>query len=161
MINMKPTTAKYVSSVYLFIFLMMFLCSNSVFCQKKFTVQYILSGKDTAYKLQQPDLVTVFDTKQRAVTYLNSLPAALLSKGFAAASVDSIMYDSTSARVVLYLGIQYKWVKINTDSIDQEVLSNIGWHEKEFDNKEIDFSRLQLQQERIVNYYENSGYPFA
>ena len=158
---MKPTTAKYLGNIFLLIFIMIFFLSNKVFCQKKYTVQYFLSGKDTLYKLQQLDLKSVFDTRQNAEIYLNSIPVTLLGKGFPTASVDSIIYDSLTSRVVLYLGEQYKWVQINTDSIDQDVLYNTGWHEKQFDNKKIDFSRLQFQQEKILNYYENSGYPFA
>ncbi len=149
------------SKFALLIFLMIVCFSNNIFCQKKYTVQYILSGKDTSYKLQQLDLKSVFDAKQMAIVYLNSLRSTLVGKGFPAASIDSINYDSTSAQAVLYLGEQYKWVQINTDSVYEDVLNNIGWNEKQFDNKRIDFSRLQFQQERILNYYENSGYPFA
>ncbi len=149
------------SHVFLLIFLILFSFSNNIFCQKKYTVHFILSGKDTSYQLQQFGLKSVFDTKQTAEIYLNTLPETLLGKGFPTASVDSIFYDSVFARVNLYLGEQYKWAQINADSIDPEVLSSIGWNEKQFDNKKIDFSRLQFQQERILNYYENSGYPFA
>ena len=85
----------------------------------------------------------------------------LLNKGFPAASVDSVFYDSMSAKAILFLGEQYKWAQINTDSIEQDALASIGWNEKQFDNKKMDFNRLEVQQERIFNYYENSGYPFA
>ncbi len=92
---------------------------------------------------------------------MNSLPAALLGKGFPASSVDSVWYDSTSANVNLYLGEQFKWVQINTDSIDNKLLDAIGWNSRQFKNKKIDFTRLQQQQEKILNYYESNGYPFA
>ena len=158
---MKPTIAKYTRSILLLIFLTLFFFPNDIFCQKKYFVQYILSGKDTSCNLQQPDLKTLFDTKELAQFYVASLPATLLGKGFPAASVDSAIYDSTKAHIVLYMGQQYKWAEINTDSVDENALNNVGWNEKQFNNKRIDFSRLQLQQERIMNYYENSGYPFA
>jgi len=149
------------SRILALIFLIIFFFSNEGFCQKKYSINYILSGKDTSNKLQQLDLKTSFDGKEMASFYISSLPATLLGKGFPTASVDSVLYDSTRAHVSLYLGEQYKWVQINTDSIDKSVLNNIGWNDKQFKNKNIDFSRLQFQQERIINYYENSGYPFA
>jgi len=158
---MKPTTVKYMSRILALILLIIFFFSNDGFCQKKYSINYILSGKDTSNKLQQLDLKTSFDGKEMASFYIGSLPATLLGKGFPTASVDSVLYDSTRAHVALYLGEQYKWVQINTDSIDKSVLNNIGWNDKQFKNKNIDFSRLQFQQERIINYYENSGYPFA
>lgn len=149
------------SRILALILLIIFFFSNDGFCQKKYSINYILSGKDTSNKLQQLDLKTSFDGKEMASFYISSLPATLLGKGFPTASVDSVLYDSTRAHVALYLGEQYKWVQINTDSIDKSVLNNIGWNDKQFKNKNIDFSRLQFQQERIINYYENSGYPFA
>jgi outer membrane protein assembly factor BamA len=161
MINMKPKSLNYTSYVSLLLLLGLLLFSNNIFCQKKYVLQYNLSGKDTLYKLQQLDLKLNFDTKQAAQLYLNQLPAMLLSKGFPAASVDSVFYDSTSAKAILFLGEQYKWAQINTDSIEQDALASVGWNEKQFDNKKMDFNRLEVQQERILNYYENSGYPFA
>ena len=59
------------------------------------------------------------------------------------------------------MGEQYKWVQINTDSVDQKLLEATGWNARQFNNKTIDFNRLQQQEERILNYYENNGYPFA
>lgn len=134
---------------------------GNVFCQKKYEVRYILSGKDTLYKIQQFDLKTAFETKSAAQNYINKLPETILNKGFLAASVDSVFYDSVFARVKIYLGEKYKWIRLATDSIDQDVLDRIGWNEKQFDNKIIDFSRLRSIQEKIISYYENSGFPFA
>ncbi|HXR83886.1 MAG TPA: BamA/TamA family outer membrane protein [Hanamia sp.] len=130
-------------------------------CQKKFTVFFHFSDKDSSYHFQQLDLKSNFENKEAAVEYINKLPQTLLSKGFATASVDSVFYDSLKAIVTIYLGEKYKWGKIITDSIPKNVLENIGWNEKEFSNKEIIFSHLQNQQQKIIEYYENNGYPFA
>ena len=40
-------------------------------------------------------------------------------------------------------------------------LDATGWNSRQFKNKKIDFTRLQQQQEKILNYYESNGYPFA
>ena len=158
---MKPFTLKYVSKILKLLILMIFIFFNNTFCQKKYEVHYILSGKDTSYSVQQIGIKNSFVNKEEASVYLIALPAMLLTKGFPGASVDSVRYDSTSARVLLFLGEKYKWAVINTDSIDKNVLNNIGWNEKQFNNKEIDFAQLQFVQNEIVKYYENSGYPFA
>ena len=97
----------------------------------------MLAGKDTSYKLQQLGLTTSFDGKEFAFVYISALPGTLLGKGFPAASVDSVMYDSTSANVDLYLGEQYKWVQINTDSIDNKLLDATGWNARQFKNKKL------------------------
>lgn len=158
---MKPAIPKYLLHIPLLIFLMIFLFSATVFSQKKYNIQYILPGKDTSYNFQQLDLKTVFENKKAAEVFIHKLPQILFSKGFPAASVDSIFYDSTEAKAKIYLGQKYKWAKISVDSIDENILDNIGWNEKEFENKPINFLTLQLQQQKIIEYYENNGYPFA
>ncbi len=150
----------YVSRIFLIPVFIFFFISN-LYSQKKYTLNYVLAGKDTAYKLQQVGLTTSFEGKEFAAEYLNGVPQVLLGKGFPAASVDSVMYDSAFANVSLYLGEQYKWAQINTDSIDGKLLDAIGWNERFFKNKKTDFGSLQQQEERILNYYESNGYPFA
>ncbi len=123
-------------------------------------VQYLIAGKDTSYKIQKPELKRIFDDRESAATYIDSLTRVLLSRGFPAASVDSVMFDSTFAVAWLYVGEQFKWTEINTDSVDVKVLEAVGWNTKQRGNK-MDFARLPVQEEKIINYYENNGYPFA
>ncbi len=120
-----------------------------------------MQDKDKLNTSQPPALASSFSGKTEAVNYINGLPATLMNKGFATASVDSVVYDSAHASVLLYLGQQYKWIQISTDSIDTKVLDATGWSEKQFKNKTVDFKRLEAQQQRIISYYENNGYPFA
>jgi len=158
---MKPPILKYPHCFLMHFFLLMFLFPATVFSQKKYSVQYVLAGKDTSSQVQQFDFKTIFETRESAEIYISKLPEILLNKGFPTASVDSVFYDSTHATVKLYIGTKYKWAQISTDSIDRYVLDNSGWSEKQFENKNIDFSRLRLQEKKIIEYYENSGYPFA
>ena len=158
---MKPATTKYLSNVVVLVLLLFFTNSSVAFSQKKYTIYYSLSGKDTLVNRQQLGLISDFENKESAQKYISELPAYLLNKGFPAASVDSVSYDSLSAKVKLYLGEKFRWAEISTDSVDNNVLEKTGWNSKQFENKPIDFSRLQLQEKKINNYYENTGYPFA
>ncbi|MDQ6764446.1 MAG: hypothetical protein M3015_17735 [Bacteroidota bacterium] len=157
---MTTINIKYFSRFFAFIFLFTFLFSIKSFSQKNYTIQYLPVGKDTSIKIEKLGLKSIFDDEETASTYVSSINNILLGKGFPAASVDSVIYDSTSAIVQLYLGGQFKWAEINTDSVDAKVLDATGWNKK-LANSKIDFARLQLQQEKIIDYYENNGYPFA
>lgn len=84
----------------------------------------------------------------------------LTSKGFPTASVDTVYFDSVSAVIDLYLGHQYKWAQVNTDQVDPVVLKQSGWVQQ-FNRGIIDFPELNRLQQRILNYYERTGYPFA
>ena len=158
---MKIPVLKYSGRILSGVTMLMFLTISSGLAQKQYTLNYFVSGKDTSNTSQLSSLKKSFEGKDFANIYINTLPHVLISKGFPAASVDSVKYDSTQANVNLYLGEQYKWIEINTDSVDNNLLEATGWHEKQFENKTIDFGRLQRQEENILNYYENNGYPFA
>jgi outer membrane protein assembly factor BamA len=158
---MKVATIKYLGRVSFVIATLLCLAVSNILAQKKYTVNYQLSGKDTLYNVQQLDLKTSFEGREFADTYLNALPETLISKGFPAASVDSVAFDSTRANVSLYLGEQYKWVEINTDSVNEKLLQDVGWNARQFKNRTIDFVRLQQQEEKILTYFGNNGYPFA
>ena len=158
---MKRPFKKYEKQLLILNFFLLLLFGNTAFSQKKYTVHFIVSDKDTLYNLHQLDLKTIFESKKPAETYINNLPETLFNKGFPAASVDSVFYDSTLATVKIYLGQKFKWAGISTDSIDENVLEKIGWNEKEFKNKPLNFSTLKLEEQKIINYYENNGYPFA
>jgi outer membrane protein assembly factor BamA len=158
---MKPASVTYLSSLAALVFLLFFTGLPHAFSQKKYTVQYLLSGKDTLVNFQQLQLTSDFENKESARKYIGELPANLLSKGFPTASVDTVVYDSSNAKVKLYLGDKFKWAAISVDSIDKNVLEKTGWNSKAFNNKPMDFLRLRSQEKSIINYYENSGYPFA
>lgn len=158
---MKLKPIKYFNRVViLYLALLCLFISNSS-CQKKYFINYHLQGKDTSFNIQQLGLKTSFDGKPFAMEYVNTLPSTLATKGFPGASVDSVWYDSSFAKIDLYLGEQFKWLKINANNIDQKILEASGWNQKQFDNKLLDTKRLQQQEEQILNYYEGTGYPFA
>jgi outer membrane protein assembly factor BamA len=136
--------------------------------QNKYSLIINLVDKDSVFpisnssvKLQSLSLQTSFNNMSLCSDYISYLPETLISKGYPAASVDSVNFDSASARIFLFLGPQYKWAEINTDSVEKKVLDLSGWNEKQFQNKKIDLNELQNRQQRILDYYENIGYPFA
>ena len=106
-------------------------------------------------------LQTEFPSRPNCVDYVNKLPSLLQTKGFVNASLDSIFFDTVSARVVLYLGHQYKWANIDIADADPQVLAVAGWSEKIFSNKPINFDQLKGYQENMLVHLENNGYPFA
>lgn len=93
--------------------------------------------------------------------YINNLPSFLYSKGYPAASVDSLWDVGDSTFIKLFLGKKYEWAKIAAAGVDKKALAESGFIEKDFSNKIINIAQLQKVQQRLLNYYENNGYPFA
>ncbi len=93
--------------------------------------------------------------------YIFELPKLLQKKGFITASVDSVQMDSVKADVLIFLGQSYRWAKLNTDSIPQELLNAAGYRNKNFQQQPLDYSAVQQLQAKLLDRLENTGYPFA
>jgi outer membrane protein assembly factor BamA len=127
----------------------------------QFTLYIQLVDKDTSFNLQTLKLQTIFDNTIQCRSYINNLPSLLSTKGYPTASVDSIWQDTTSAKIHLFLGKQYHWIKLLPDSIEKKAITESGYIEKNFAGKLLNMDQLQKIQLRILNYYEKNGYPFA
>ena len=117
--------------------------------------------KDAAFLSSQLGLQTTFAHRSACLEYINQLPAKLQSKGYVTNSIDSLKLDSLSASMVLYVGQLYRWAQLDIKSVEPDLLNAVGWRDKLFSDKPMDFSQVQLWQERLLNQLENTGYPFA
>jgi outer membrane protein assembly factor BamA len=144
---------------YSIIIIVCLLISITANAQYELRIQYV--DKDSAFNTQSLKLQTSFINRMACNMYINQLPVNLNAKGYAAASIDSVAFDSTFATIQLYVGKQQHWVVLNSDSIDKKALNESGFINKLFLNKQVNISQLKNIEQRILNYYENNGYPFA
>ena len=153
-------------------FLMIILICNGIVMQKAYcqaaekkNTPYILNvhwvDKDSSFNMQGLKLQTTFVNVLQCNTYINNLPSFLHSRGYPAASVDSTWEATDTISIALFLGKQYRWIKLNTDSVEARALTTSGYIEKNFSNKLLNIEQLQNLQQRLLAYYENNGYPFA
>src|SRR5205085_7300109 len=116
---------------------MAFFLTYNTNAQNKYGLIINLVDKDTALAkrtslIQSIGLQTSFNSMPDCSNYIYKLPEVLVSKGYTAASVDSMYFDSTAAYINLFLGPQYEWAEINTDSVEKKALDATGWNDKEF-----------------------------
>lgn len=125
---------------------------------QSYTVRYHTPEGDTALH-QYTSLQTSFASRNEAGLYLNNLPSVLQTRGFISASVDSVRYDSLSARVVLFLGERYQWAQLHTRPSDASLLEAVRWPASLPGT--IDFATLHSWQQKILDYLEENGHPFG
>jgi len=135
-------------------------CINST-GQNNYLLQVRSIDMDSATIISELGLKTAFTTRNDCVSYINQLPRYLQAMGYVTASLDSINYDSSFARIVIYAGYRYQWAHLDASQIDLSILQAIGWRDKIFTDKSMDFSQVKQWQEKILSYMENSGHPFA
>lgn len=117
--------------------------------------------KDSIQLVNDLALQTTFSSQFLCRDYVNKLPGLLQSKGYVTASIDSLRFDSADARIVLFSGSRYIWAKLDAKKVDPVLLDAIGWREKLFTDKPMDFAQVNLLQQKILDYLENNGHPFA
>lgn len=106
-------------------------------------------------------LKTKFSGLDLANNYINSLPKLFADKGYLVCSVDSVWYLQNNVHIDFYVGKKYKWIKLRTNNIDKSLLSKVGYAAKNFTEKPLNISEIDLLKERLLTYYENEGFPFA
>jgi hypothetical protein len=84
---------------------------------------------------------------------------------FLQASYTNITHQSDSLSdtlvVTISLGPSYKWVKLSKGNVPQDILGGAGFREDQFGGKQFDPSQFAKKAERLIQFLENSGYPFA
>ena len=144
---------------FLFILVVNSCIAFSTVAQYQLRIIYL--DKDTSFRPQSLKLQASFAGQLQCIDYINKLPELLHLKGYAAASVDSVRYDTSFAQLQLYLGVQQNRVQLTTAGIEKKALDESGFNSKSFNNAPFDFARLNYVKERLLNYYEKTGYPFA
>ena len=81
--------------------------------------------------------------------------------GYLAVSADSIVFDSTGARAYLWTGPRISWGRLSFDSIPPEVLRSVRISPSKFNGKYVHAEKLARVQSKMLEYYENNGFPFA
>ncbi len=143
------------------VIMVMLLSVLSFTLTAQYRVNYKIVDKDSASLKSKAGLLTDFKTKPDAEEYLLKLPINLTTKGFVTASIDSLIVDSLSARVELFLGAQYRWTSLTLDSADAVFLRNAGLVLPGISTRASGFNAVSNLQQKILDYYENNGYPFA
>ncbi len=117
--------------------------------------------KDNAFNAVPLKLQTSFANKLLCDNYIQGLVLLLSSKGYPTASVDSVFEKDNATLIHLFLGKQYQWIKLLPDGIEKTAMDESGFKEKDFKNKLLNMQELMALQQKILNYYEKNGYPFA
>jgi outer membrane protein assembly factor BamA len=127
----------------------------------QYRLQITPVDKDSTFFTKNLVLQTSFKTKALCLQYIYELPTFLQTKGYINASLDSMKVDSSGTAVRLYVGNTFKWAHISTVRIDKPLLEAVSWNEKNFSGKQMNFEQLQHIEQKMLDYMEDNGYPFA
>ncbi|HTE23154.1 BamA/TamA family outer membrane protein [Flavitalea sp.] len=139
--------------------ILLFAIQDPLSAQYKLKIEPI--DKQATFISDTLKLQTEFRNRESCSEYIDKIPKLLFTKGFAAASVDSVTLDTEEATITLYVGETMFWTNIRTDSADKQILYAVSWNPKQLASKPVNFQQFELSRNKILNYLENNGYPFA
>ena len=122
-------------------------------------IQFV--DKDNSFNAAPLKLQKAFAGKALCNSYVQGLVSLLSSKGYPTASVDSIFENEHATTIHLFLGKQYQWIKLKPDGIEKAAMDDSRFRENDYEGKLLNIQQLLALQEKILNYYEKNGYPFA
>jgi len=128
--------------------------------QAPYTLQ-LVSGRDSSLLRDIYEVETSFPNPELRQQGLRRLLNTLHSEAYLLATIDSLVRDSLHLKAYLTLGDQYQVARLKNGNIEEDVLSQIGFRERIFLNKPFRLREIRRLHERLLEYAENSGYPFA
>ena len=85
----------------------------------------------------------------------------LQQDGYLLASADSLYLRRDTLHVKLHLGQRYEWAQLRNGNLSEGVLIESGFREKFYRDVPFKPAEYVKLQQRILNYAERNGYPFA
>lgn len=140
--------------------LLLFTYSTSFAQNKKVSVIFndtILSSK------QQKELIST-NTNSSFINLnaaIKNITTQFYQNAYLTAHIDSITTDSIAFILHYHLGKQIKWANLTTKTIDEGILSKIGFRDKIYNNRPFNQNQLKRFFDKVISFYENHGYPFA
>ncbi len=85
----------------------------------------------------------------------------LLSEGHLLANIDKLQFGRDTLFAVINVGARYTWLSLGTNNIPEEMLSRVGYRQRDFLGKEFSGKAFNNLISKLLDYAANSGYPFA
>ena len=116
---------------------------------------------DRSSDAEMPQNGRAFNDSLSAALYLKGLVDSLHDQAFLEASVDSVVYRPGGARAYLHIGRRYSFVKVSLGQVDQQALRSLNIRASGLERHPLEISDFRKLQTRLLEHYENTGYPFA
>jgi outer membrane protein assembly factor BamA len=144
---------------YVFLLIAMFAVIDGISQSVFLSIHAV--DKDEAFIHKEFKPKTAFSSTAECYAYINQLPTTLQAKGFLSASLDSVYKDSITIHVQLFLGGKYVWKNLQVDEKDWPLLHDAGIKQDVFNTKPFNPLQVIQLQEKVLDYCESNGYPFA
>ncbi len=96
-----------------------------------------------------------------AINILRGAVKQLHAQTYLEASFDSILIFQKNIIAFLHIGKPYKWASLQNGNVNTDYLSQVGYRERLFENKPFSAKEIVDIEEKLLNFAEDTGFPFA
>lgn len=101
------------------------------------------------------------NTSSEAEKEIQRVIRALQTQGYLLAEVGNKTADSLGLQAEITTGERYHTANIRLGNLEPGVASRLGLSESSFRNSSLNYEAISRGIEKILQYYENTGFPFA
>lgn len=145
--------------LYLFCCFLLQAAPVVVWGQESYTLH--LHRADSSNSDPGRPLFSTYTSAVSLVADLQKLIPRMQEQGYLSASIDSLAINGNHYEAFLYSGRRYSWAMLRTNKIPEALFTGVGIDPKSFTGRPLNPSVLSRLCERILDYCETNGYPFA
>lgn len=159
--NKKVVKRKRFDYCYISVCVLLFLFySNSLIAQKYIVKMHTIDNNELLLS-KNVILSSSYASSALALNAIQNIVPNLQKNGYLSASVDSIAVNGVEYEVYIFLGKSYQWAKVNFDNISQGIMTQTAINKKAFEGRILDPKQIGNVTEKLLQWAENNGYPFA
>jgi outer membrane translocation and assembly module TamA len=114
-------------------------------------------SRDVINKLNLgPDVEKVASTRD-----LKDLMNHLYNQGYLLASYNLVEKDDSTTVIDINTGQTFRWLRLNRGNLPEEFGRRAGLRLEQYEDNEVNYIKVSALFQRILDYAENTGYPFA
>ena len=145
----------------LYLILLLFLTGRSqVLGQEPGNFRVLITESDKA-KLKDLNLLALLEEKVKDRGTLNEWMYRVYENGYLLANYERVHIDSASSEIRFELGERFEWATLTQGNLPDQLLSKTGYKTNFFNQKIVNFRRISRLFDKVIEYSENNGYPFA
>lgn len=135
--------------------------SGTALAQNSYQLIIHIPDKDSTPIKRSLHLKTVFQSRTECMEYIQKLPTLLQATGYLSASIDSLSDGLGYSVIKLFAGEVYDTVRLRIKEHDAPYLNAIGWKLTNGKGETLTFPKYLAKREKLLDYFGNTGYPFA
>lgn len=142
-------------------FTALLFCSTTIGIAQNINLQINSIDKNEIFLKQEFTFKSTFPNEKACFSYLQTITNYLQAKGFLSASLDSFTISKNNFTAYIFFGDKYIWRYLQVNDSYWPLLDQLGIKKKLFATEPFNPAVVTLVQEKLLDFYEVNGYPFA